>query len=238
MSEFFYNLVHPLPNAVMSVIMAILLLYWLFAFFSGAGFEDMDFDVDFDADVDVDIDVDVDAHVEVNADTDTDIDTAEPDRPISTEKSHGFFIRLLQFINIGKVPFMLVFTILNMFIWLGSLITTKIIDLTSWEARSLLILIPLFLLSIFLTKLATMPLARLFKAVGYKGEQEIDFFGRAGKMLSNINGNKIGFAEFVIDSNPIKLNVISMEGEELKYGDKVIIADETKDKKIYYVIKS
>lgn len=237
MSDFFYNLIHPLPNAVMTVIMGILLLYWLFAFFSGAGLEDMDFDIDFDADVEVP-DIDVDAHVDINADTDIDVDTAEPDRNVSTEKTQGFFIRLLQFINIGKVPFMLVFTILNLFIWLGSLITTKIMDVTLWGVKSLVILIPIFFMSIFLTKLATVPLVKLFKEVGYKGEEEIDFFGRAGKMQSNIKGNKIGFAEFMIDKNPIKLNVISMEGDELKYGDRVIIADETNDKKIYYVIKA
>ncbi|MCD7935255.1 MAG: hypothetical protein LUG98_00175, partial [Tannerellaceae bacterium] len=68
-------------------------------------------------------------------------------------------------------------------------------------------------------------------------EEEVDCLGRSGKMLSHIKGNKIGSAEVIINKNPYKLYVRSIDGEELRYGDRVIIADEAGDKKIYLVSK-
>ncbi len=230
MTDLFYNLIHPLPNAIMSVVMGILLLYWLFAFFSGAGLEDLDVGFDFDADVDID------ANIDVDVDADGGITHLGDD--VSAEGgSPGVFFQFLHFFNLGRIPFMFLFTVLNFFIWAGSLITTKLIDVTIWGAWSVLILIPLGIAGLILTKIVTNPLVKFFKEIGYKGEKEIDFFGRGGKMLSTINEKKIGTAEFMIDKNPIKLTVISYDGAELKYGEEIIIADESDDRKIFYVIK-
>jgi hypothetical protein len=208
---------HSLPNAVTTVIMGVLLLYWLFVFISGAGWEGFDIDIDVDADADI-----------PDGDTDSDADT---------EKSPGFFMRFLNYLNVGKVPFMLVLSIFKFFLWIGSLITTHFIEVASWGVWSLLILLPIGFVSVFFTRFATTPLVRFFKEIGYKGEEEIDFLGRSGKMLSNIKDKKIGCAEFIVDKNPIRLNVMSIDGSELNYGDYVLVADESEDKKIYLVSK-
>ncbi|MDL2305264.1 DUF1449 family protein [Bacteroides sp. OttesenSCG-928-D19] len=222
MSDFLYNLMHPLPNAVMTVIMGVLVLYWLFALLSGAGMDDLDLGLNFDVDTDADIDVDTDVDTDADADTDAD----EP----------GFFVKFFNFLNIGRVPFMLVLTTLKFFTWIGTLITTKFIEVTTWGAWSLLILLPLFFIAIFFTRWTTNPLVKLFKEIGYRGEEEIDFLGRTGKMLSTIQGDKIGCAEVVVEKNPIKLNVRSIDGSPIKYGEYVIIADETDDQKVVYLV--
>lgn len=229
MTEFLHNLMHPLPNAVMTVIMGILVLYWLFVTISGAGIEDLDLGFDFDVDV-------PDADVP-EIDADADIDAADGNGDVSTHKEPGFFIKTLDFLNVGRVPFMLIITTLKFFMWIGTLITTSVINVVSWGLWSLLILIPIGIIGIFFTRFATNPMVKFFKEIGYKGEEEIDFLGRSGKMLSNIKGDKIGSAEVIVDKNPIKLNVVSIDGEEIKYGDYIIIADESEDKKIYYVSK-
>lgn len=229
MNDFLHNLMHPLPNAVMTVMMGVLVIYWLFTLLSGAGMDSLDLGFDFDADIDVDVDAPV---IDVNT------DTPEADHDVAgDDNSPSFLMKFLNFMNVGKVPFMLVLSAFKFFIWIGSLITTKLVDVTSWGLTSLLILIPLAFISIFFTKFATTPLVKFFKEIGYNGEEEIDFMGRSGKMVSNIKGDKIGSAEFVIDKNPIRLNVKSVDGEELKYDDYVIIVDETEDKKTYYVSK-
>jgi len=217
---------HPLPNAVMTVIMGVLVLYWLFVFISGAGFEDLDLGFDFDVDV-------PDADV---PDPDLDADT-DADNDVYVEKEPGFFIKFLNFMNVSKVPFMLIFSTLKFFIWIGSLITTSFINVASWGLWSLLILIPLGIAGLFFTKAATNPMVKFFREIGYKGEEEIDFLGRSGKMLSSIKDKKIGTAEVMVDNNPMKLNVVSIDGSEIKYGDYIIVADESDDKKIYYVSK-
>ncbi|MNL15083.1 hypothetical protein D3C87_1360540 [compost metagenome] len=56
-------------------------------------------------------------------------------------------------------------------------------------------------------------------------------------MKATIEGKKLGSAEFLIERDPIRLYVESLNGEKIEYGDEVIIVDESKDKKIYYVTK-
>ncbi|MDR1380131.1 MAG: YqiJ family protein [Tannerella sp.] len=230
MGEFFYGLMHPLPNAVMTVIMGILAVYWLFTFLFGVGVDDLGFDVDVDvpeADVpDADIS---------GAGTEAGTDTGDSEQEVAAEKSPGLFMRFLNFVNIGRVPFMLVLSTFKFFVWVGSLVTTSLVNVTSWGLYSLFILIPIAIAAVFFTKFATNPMVRFFREIGYKGEDAIDFLGRSGKMLSTIKGEKIGTAEFTIDNNPIKLSVKSLGGDEIKYGDYVVVMDESEDKKYYLV---
>jgi len=220
---------HPLPNAVMTVIVGILALYWLFAFLSGAGMDDLDIGIDVDADVDV---PDADSFADIDVDTEPDAAEGE-----ASEKETGAFMKFLQFMNVGKVPFMLIFSTLKLFMWVGSLITTSFINVTTWGAWSLFILLPIGFVALFFTKAATNPMVRIFKELGYKGENPIDFVGRSGKMLSTIRGEKIGTAEVWVDNNPMKLNVISHNGDEIKYGEYIIVEDESEDNKTFYVSK-
>lgn len=218
---------HPLPNAVMTVIMGVLVLYWLFALIMGAGVDDMDLGFDFDVDVDA---------PEPEADIEAD-GAGEDDTDLPQKESPGFFMKFLAFMNVGRVPFMLILSAWKFFTWIGTLITTQFVDVTRWGAWSLLILVPLLFIALFFTKLFTNPLAKFFKAIGYKGEEEIDFLGRSGKMVSRIQGDKIGCAEVIVDKDPIRLNVRSIDGSELNYGDYILITDESADKKIYLVSK-
>ncbi|MDR1096806.1 MAG: YqiJ family protein [Tannerella sp.] len=225
MTDFLYNLMHPLPNAVMTVIMAVLFVYWLFTFLLGAGLDDLDLGFDFDADV---------AEADV-AEADGEAEAADSEHEAASEKSPGFFIRFLHYLNVGRVPFMLVLSTLKFFMWIGTLITTSIVNVTSWGLSSLFILIPIAVIAVFITKFATNPMAKFFKEIGYGGEEEIDFLGRSGKMLSSIRDGKTGTAEFIIDNNPIRLNVKSLDGAAIKYGDYVVVMDESEDKKFYLV---
>lgn len=209
MSELLYNLMHPLPNGIMTVIVGILTIFWIFTLLGGLDMDALDIDVD--ADVDADIDTDI----------------GEP----------GFVAEFLSFLNIGKVPFMLVVTVFMLFIWIGSLIVTKIFGGAEWGNISALILLPLIFLSVFLTKLTTTPMAHFFEKIGYKGEKEIDFLGRSGIMTSTIQGDKVGTAEVVIDKNPMRIHVRSIDGESLKYGEYIMVVDETPDKKVYLISK-
>ena len=210
--ELLYTLMHPLPNAIMTVLMGVMFLYWLVSFVFGA--MDLDIGLDFDHDFDIDAGV-------------PDVGHHEP----------GMMVKTLEFFNIGKMPFMLLLTIFLFFIWVGSLVFTSFIDITSWEGFSVLILIPLTICSLFLTKFASKPFIKLFLAMGYQGEDAIEFLGRSGSMISTIEGNKIGAATFKIDGNPIRLNVKSKTGELLARGEFVVIEEEGEAGRFFYVSK-
>jgi len=226
MHEFFYNLMHPLPNAVMTVIMGVLALYWLVVFFFGIGLDDLDLGFDFDVDVS-----------EPDVDVADDLDASERGEEGVEKQEPGFFMKFMTYLNVGRVPFMLVLSTFKFLLWVCTLITTQLVNVTAWGLTSLLILIPLALVAVVFTHFATHPLVSFFKKIGYKGEEEIDFLGRIGKMSSNIRDNKTGTAEFVVDKNPIRLNVRSIDGKPLNYGERVIVADETDDRKVYLVTR-
>lgn len=229
MTDFLHTLFHPLPNGVMTVLMLVIAIYWLFVLIGGIGFDDIDLDIDFSPEVDVDVEV---------PDIEIDVADVDTDSHIAVEKvPQGILLKCLSFINVGQVPFMLVLSTLIFLLWIGSLITTHFFHVDHLGWKSVFVLLPLVIIGFFLTKVATTPMAKLFKEINYQGEEATDFFGCSGKMLSNIEGQKVGTAEFLINRNPIKLNIISLNGESIKYGETVIITEEVPDKHIYYVIK-
>lgn len=216
--DILHTLFNPLPNGIASVLLIVIILYWLFALIGGLGMEDLDLGIDFSHDVDISADIDHDVQIDTDG--------------------GGAFLQALQFLNLGKVPFMIVFTVFILLLWISTLVATHFLDISAWGYWSAFLLIPMIIVSLFATGWITRPLAHFFQQIGYNGEKPIDFFGCAGKMLSTIEGNKIGTAEFLIGKNPMKLNVKSMQGEVLRYGDNVIIARTPEDGKIYLVVKN
>lgn len=225
--DILHTLFNPLPNGIATVLMIVIILYWIFALIGGLGMDDLDLGIDFSHDVDIDVDLDVD----IAADIDHDVH-------IDAGGGSGF-LQALHFLNLGRVPFMIVFTVFILILWIITLVTTHFWNVVNWGAWSALLLLPVFVVSLFVTGWATKPLAKFFHQIGYNGEKAIDFFGCSGKMLSSIEGDKIGAAEFLIGKNPMKLNVKSMQGDKLLYGDSVIITRMPDERdNIYQVIKS
>ncbi|MBX2921048.1 MAG: DUF1449 family protein [Chitinophagaceae bacterium] len=219
MSEFVKLLFHPLSNAIMTVLSGITALYWIFTFIAG------DF---FGGDTDVDVDLHG-ADIDTDVDGDADLNDSVGDKP--------FFQKALEYVNIGKVPFMIVFSTFKFIAWIVTLTSSVALGLASWGWKSVFILIPVFFVAFIITRYATKPLVKVYHAMGYNGEEGHDLMGRIAKMRSTISGNIIGAAELVIGSDVIRVNVQSKTGEVLEYGADVMIADESADRKYYMVVK-
>ncbi|TJZ60574.1 hypothetical protein FAZ15_11285 [Sphingobacterium olei] len=220
MAEILNLLFNPLPNAIMTVLTGLSLLYWLLTMFLGDGFDfgDANIDIDFDgADIQ-----DIDAPDDLDAEAD-----AQP----------SFLSKAMDFINIGKAPLMVIVTLFKFIGWMITIASTFVFNLSSYGWKSVFVLLPIFLLTYFLMHYVTIPVVKLYKNVGYLGEEALDFLGRTGRMRSTIQGESVGSAEFIIDKDVIRLNVKSRDGETINYGDDIIVIDETQDKKYYYVTK-
>lgn len=215
MTELLNLLFNPLPNGIMTVLTGMSLLYWVFVLFSGNG-------IDFGLDADLDVDSEIG-------------DVNDVDAPESGDVS--FFSKAMDFINIGKAPFMVIMTLFKFVGWIITIASSIIFQIGKWGAWSVLILIPIFLVTYFLMHWFTKPLVKFYYNLGYTGEESIDFMGRTGKMKSTISEQKYGSAEFYINGDVIRLNVVSQNGDKINYDDTVIIVNETKDKKIFYVKK-
>ena len=108
--------------------------------------------------------------------------------------------------------------------------------LTAWGWKSVIILIPVFLIAFVITRYATRPLIKVYSAMGYNGEEPHELLGRIARMRSTISGDMIGAAELKIKSDIIRINVQSKTGESLAYDSEVMIKAESADKKFYLVM--
>lgn len=218
MSDLTELLFNPLSNAVMTVLTGITALYWLFTFIAGDLFGGSEIDPELDLD-----------GADVDTDTETDLNDSTGDK--------SEFQKALDYVNIGKVPFMVVYSTFKFIAWIVTLVSSITLGLAAWGWKSIFILLPVFLVAFFITRYATKPLVKVYAAMGYNGEEAHDLIGRTAKMRSAISGDKIGAAELQIQSDIIRINVQSKTGEMLDYNADVMIADESPDKKYYLVVR-
>jgi membrane protein implicated in regulation of membrane protease activity len=201
----------------MTVLTGVTALYWITTFIAGDLFGDGGGDGDF----------------RVNG-ADVDTDLAGDSDDITADKP--FLQKALEFVNVGKVPFMMVYSVFKFLAWIITLASSVVLGLASWGWKSVIILVPAFVVAYVITRYATKPLIKVYQAMGYNGEEPQELLGRIGRMRSAISGDMIGAAEVKIQSDIIRINVKSKTGESIGYDAEVMIADESADKKFYLVV--
>lgn len=210
-------LFNPLSNAIMTILTGVTAIYWIITFIAG--------DIFGDSGVDADV-------AEHGADLDTDMDADADDA--TADKS--VFQKALEFVNIGKVPFMVVYSVFKFLAWIITLSSSVILGLTNWGSKSVIVLIPVFFVAYVITRYATKPLIKVYDAMGYNGEEPQELLGRIARMRSTISGDKIGAAELKIQNDIIRVNVQSKTGAPIEYDADVMIAGESADRKFYLVV--
>ncbi|MCD1118529.1 hypothetical protein [Chryseobacterium turcicum] len=195
-------------NTVLSVLLILSVIYWLFTIITG-----LDIDVGIDADFDTDIN--------------------SPDGHIHIPDDASGWLQFLKFLNLDIVPITYFLTLSLLLTWLGSLYVEFLFSFGIWI--SALLVIPMFLISMLVTKLILKPLNPFFREINHKGEIPHDFLGRQGRMKSTIHGEKTGMLEVFVGKDPMILMVRSKDGEKIDHGKIVYVVDEDREKRIYYV---
>jgi len=224
-------------NMVLSILMILLILYWLFTMISG---------IDFDLDVDVDIDVDVDADLDVDMDADSNIEGGNLDfedianTEVNKEDIVGkrrkplkWWQIILIYFNFVGLPFMFTFTCWIFIWWLCTTITTAITGSYDSDFGFIFFLggiIP----SLLITKVFTTPFKSFFRNLNKDGDAPIDLLGRKGIIQSTISEDKMGSAEVVVDGNSMSIYVKSLNGAQIKYHQEILIIKQSEDKNYYY----
>lgn len=221
-------------NIVLTILMILLILYWLFTMISGI---DFDLDIDVDIDIDSDIDVDTDTHIEGGNLDFEDIANTEVNKEDIIDKKRKplkWWQILLIYFNFVGLPFMFTFTCWIFIWWLCTTIITAL-TLTYNHSFGYIFFLIGIIPSLLLTKIFTTPFKNFFKNLNKDGDKPTDFIGRKGTLQSTISGNKMGSAEVVADSNPMSIYVKSLNGEQINYHQKILIIKQSKDKNYYYV---
>jgi hypothetical protein len=202
-------------NSVLSILLILSVLYWIMTMITGFGEIDLDLGMDLDSDIDIDVDT--------------------PDGTVEVPHDPSSFLQFLKFLNLDIIPITFFLTLVILFTWLINVNISYFIPLPYW--LYFISIIPAFIVSLFITKYVSLPLKPIFKEINHKGEVAYDFLGRTGILKSNLENDKLGMIELVINNDPIKLMVKSKDGSKLLQGEKATIVDENPDKKFYYVEK-
>ena len=209
----------------------ILTLYWLLTIVTGF---DLDFfDVDFDASTDFDLDTDVDVDVDNNYNPDIDLPQKDIQNPIQND---SIGVQFLKHFSFDELPLMFMLSILFFSMWFISVNLTHTLEWhNSWQG--FVLLIPNLMISLYITKFLTKPLAKIYRMINHKGEEEIDFLGRRGIVKAPVKGDKIGQIEIIVKGDPIRIQAKGFKGVHIASGEEAIIINESKDKKYYLIEK-
>lgn len=225
-------------NIVLTILLIILILYWIFNMLTGVDF-------DLDVDVDVDIDVDVDADIDVDADTSLDAGSIDFQDIVNTEidkddvlgkrrKPLKWWQVTLIYFNFVGLPFMFTFTCWIFIWWFCTTVATAITH--SYDNTfGFIIFLAAIIPSLILTKIFTTPFKRFFKGFKQDGDKPIDLIGRTGTVNSSIEDDEMGLAEIVIESKVMSVYVKSLDGSFIDGTKDILIIKQSADKNYYYV---
>ncbi len=202
-------------NAFFTVMSIVMIIYWLLVII--AGLDPDNFSIDFDS-------------ADIDADFESDLTNSE-----HAAEGSGF-MKILEYFNFDELPLMFIVTILFFSMWLIGVNITYYLGIES-SLLGFLLLIPNLIFSLFIVKLLSKPLGKLYKLVNHKGEPVIDFLGRRCSVITSVAQNKTGMIELIVNGDPIKLYARSNTEEAIPTGQQAVIVKESEDKKYYLIEK-
>jgi hypothetical protein len=208
-------------NLVPTIFLVLTIVYWLVFL---VGLLDLHF-LDFHIDHDIHADAGYDASHGTGGGKDFHKDV-HPD-------GSGFGFKVLDFFNLGHVPFMVFFSFFSLFFWAASVIGNHY-----WaKGTPVLILAVLgggMVGALLLTKVATQPLRKLFKR--FKDEEEvIDFHGAICTIEIGPEGKQLGQAVLRHATKSITISVRSESGEKIPHGTQCVILEKAEGQEYYMV---
>ena len=213
-----WNAVTAWPNLPVSVMLALVVLYWLGVILGGLDLDLFHIHGDTGLDVDMDAGADLDGHGDLG------------------HHGHGSFGSLMIFLNMDKIPLTIVFSILITIWWASAILTyhffSSELALFAW-----LMHIPLFLVSVIATKIITYPMTLIHKALdGGKKPPLTMAVGQIGVLDFDCSEDSISQAVITTGGAPLVVNTKSRDGLIPK-GSRVLIIEKNTDGDFYYVDK-
>jgi hypothetical protein len=227
-----YELVFSPINSPLTFLLIALTVYRVVTMLFGLDF-DFDLDVDLDIDVEVDNDMSIDS-TGIGLEDVSNIELKNETVVKNKTKPLKWWQVVLIYFNFAELPFMFTLTSWIFFWWFITVLGTYI-TVSHHNAFGFIIFVAGLFPSLILNKIFTTPFKSIFKKLERKGVASLDLLGRQGILDSNLSGDKLGRVKIKIDSNPMIIYAKSLNGETLKAGSEVLIIDQSKDKKYYYI---
>jgi hypothetical protein len=207
-------------NLIPTILLALCLVYWLLTII---GLFDLDF---LDLDVDVDVDAEVDLDVEV--DMDLEVDGGGGSGPLHA---------IASFLNVGQVPFLLVLSLMILNFWILAMLI-YFIPVKVGGLLNGLLLIPAFLISVFISKAEVYPLKGMFKRSKRDNTIENKVLDKRCVMLCDTAFGRLGQAKIIQEGAALVLNVTpEFKTESFNKGEEAFVFRKDPVKDLYYITK-
>lgn len=206
--------IHNLP---VTVFLGVILLYWLFVM---VGFLEADMDG-------------MDLHA-------GDVHAGDLHHDVHVGASEGgFWVGCGRFLHLGEVPLMIMMSFLALFMWVISVLANYYLNGSPGDRSpglALVLLVPNFLVSLLLTRVAVSPLRKVFAAM-HKTETEAEkVIGREGRVISAQVDDRYGQVEIITKSAPLLVNArTAPHGSPIAKGTQVIVFSAAEDHSFYLV---
>jgi len=219
MLEFLYEVLRPV-NLPFTALMGMVTVYWILV-----GLGAMDFHSEPALDVgDVGHDVHVDGHAEVHH---------------GGEVSHdvGSVKAILQFLHFGDMPSMIIVSVMALSFWTCSMLGNHYFNSDGSFLLTALLFLPNLVITGLVTKVATMPLKKLFKELNRDVEEYKPVVGRTCTILTSEVTDRFGQAQVDTSGAPIVIHVRTYGEATFSKGESALIIKEDKENNIFTVAK-
>jgi len=221
MFEFFYEVLRPV-NLPFTAMLAAVVFYWMLVLLGA---------LDFNSEPGIDVAHGHDVHVEGAVGG----HDAEHGGAMDAHDG-GAFKALLQFLNFGNVPSMIVVSIIVLSMWTVSMISNRMLNPGSYLIAFGL-LVPNLIITAIITKVATAPLVKIFTALNKEYEEHKPVVGRTCRILTSEVTDKFGQAEIETSGSPLVINVRAYSDARFEKGESALIIKEDREKNLYTVAK-
>lgn len=213
-------------NILPTICLLLVLVYWLVFLVGLLDLNFLDFHIDAGTHLDADISADHDTGVHGSS--------AGKDlhRDVGTD-GHGLGHQLLDFLNLGHVPFMVFFSFFALFYWAASILGNHY-----WARGTPLliaaVLVGGFVAAALLTKVVTQPLRRLFRKFN-DDEDQVQFHGAICVIEIGPVGMQLGQAVLKHGTKSITISVRSESGKKITQGTECVILEKDPDTDCFIV---
>ncbi|UOG73205.1 DUF1449 family protein [Hymenobacter tibetensis] len=213
MTELLHAAVSP-PNLLPTALLVFVLLYWLTVIVGLLDFKTLDISTDHD------FDGTHSAHVSAD---------------------HGgigvsWLNNALAFFNLGRVPLMVFLSFVALPLWVASILLNYYLG-NEALLPGLLLLVPLFISSLLLAKVLTLPFVHLFAALEKSHDSGAQPLGKVCLVLLPTSHERLGQASVrLLNGAPLVLNVRAASiTSELRKGDSALVIDYDKERRCYLI---
>ena len=217
MIEFLYECFN-WANLPATVLLLVVLSYWILVIVGVLGLDAIDLDLDLDLDVDADVDFDLDMEGGFDGDV-----------------NGGLFHSFAELMYLGDVPVVIVGSFFAVFLWIVTVLSNHYLNADFSLAVTLLWAIPNVIVSLIATRFAVMPFSTMFKNYDKTDDRREHMIGQLGVVKTSRVDEKFGQVEIAQDGPPLVINARTSKGVVLGQGDAARIVSYNQETGTYLV---